>query len=77
MKKKLFLLTALPLVLGSLTGCGGSDGVKIGILTIDFPAVSIAAEGFLAELREAGINAEGIKRIPSSKCYFRWIWKFD
>ena len=66
MKKKLFLLSALPLFMGSLTGCGSSDGVKIGILTIDFPAVSIAAEGFLAELREAGIKAEGIKRIPSN-----------
>lgn len=66
MKKKLFLLSALPLLLGSLTGCGGSDsdGVKIGILTLGFEAVDVAADGFLDELTKAGIAYSAIKRIP-------------
>ena len=33
MKKRLFLLTALPLLMGSLVGCGSSsDAIKVGIL---------------------------------------------
>lgn len=66
MKKKLFLLTALPLLMGSLTGCGeDSSGVKIGILTLGFEAVDVAADGFLDELTKAGISYNAIKRIPS------------
>ena len=65
MKKKLFLLAALPLMMGSLVGCGNdSDGVRIGILTLGFEAVDVAADGFLDELSKAGIAYNAIKRIP-------------
>lgn len=65
MKKKLFLLSALPLLMGSLVGCGSNDGgVKIGLLTLGFEAVDVAADGFLDELTKAGIAYNAIKRIP-------------
>lgn len=65
MKKKLLLLSLLPLTIGALTGCKKeSGGVKIGLLTLGFEAVDIAADGFLAELKAAGIKYSAIKRIP-------------
>ena len=66
MKKKLFLLSAIPLVMGSLTGCGEDNRIKVGIMTIGFPAVAVAADGFLAELSAAGIAYNALTRIPSN-----------
>lgn len=65
MKKKLLLLSLLPLTIGALTGCKKeSGGVKIGLLTLGFEAVDIAADGFLSELKTAGIKYSTVKRIP-------------
>ena len=67
MKRKLLLLSLLPLTLGALTGCKKDEsGVKIGILTLGFEAVDVAADGFLSELKAAGISYKAIKRIPAN-----------
>lgn len=66
MKKPLLVSLALAAMsVSCLTGCNKDDGkIKIGILQLDFPAVDIAAQGFLAELKEAGISYSAIKRAP-------------
>ena len=63
MKKKLFLLTALPLLMGSLVGCGGSgDTLKVGILQYaPAEALDIARSSF----KEALLNSPLIKGVKN------------
>lgn len=63
MKKKLFLLTALPLMMGSLVGCGGSsDTIKVGILQYaPADALDIARAGF----KDALLNSPLIKGVKN------------
>ena len=54
MKKKLFLLAALPLMMGSLVGCGETADFNIGILQwVEIEALTKATNGFMDSFREA------------------------
>ena len=63
MKKKLFLLTALPLLMGSLVGCGGdSNTLKVGILQY---APADALETARVAFKEALVNSPLIKGVKN------------
>lgn len=54
MKKKLFLLTMLPLMMSSLVGCGEKADFNIGILQwVEIEALSKATTGFMDSFKEA------------------------
>ena len=54
MKKKLFLLAALPLMLGTMTSCGEKADFNIGILQwVPIEALTKATNGFMDSFREA------------------------
>ena len=74
MKKRLFLLTALPLLMGSLVGCGSSsDAIKVGILQYaPAEALDIARLSFKETLLNSPLikgvkNIEFIERFSMAK----------
>ena len=60
MKKKLFLFAALPLLMTSLTGCGNSNTIKVGILQYA-PADALATAR--VAFKEALLNSPLIKGV--------------
>lgn len=54
MKKRLFLLTALPLMMTSLVGCGEKADFNIGVLQwVEIEALTKATNGFMDSFKEA------------------------